>query len=63
MNKEIDFYITKLLENTSLNPIVGQTKTRKFLLTRLKILCIPSVILSIYIDRCILLVYIDSFID
>ena len=36
MVEEIDLPIRKLLENTSLYPIVGQTKTRKLLLTGLE---------------------------
>jgi hypothetical protein len=36
MAEEIGFLIRKLLENTSLYPIVGQIKTRKLLLTELK---------------------------
>jgi hypothetical protein len=36
MVEEIDFPIRKLLENTLLYPFVGQTKTRKLLLTELK---------------------------
>jgi len=34
--EEIDHPISKLPENISLNPIIGQTKTKKLLLTRLK---------------------------
>jgi len=37
MVEEIDISMWKLLENTMLNPIVGQIKIRKLLLTRLKI--------------------------
>ena len=37
MMEEIGLPIRKLSLNTSLYPIVGQTKTRKFLLTRMKI--------------------------
>jgi hypothetical protein len=36
MEENIGLPIRKLLENTSINPIVGQTKTIKLLLTRLK---------------------------
>jgi hypothetical protein len=36
MAEEIDFPIRKLLENTLLYPVVGQTKTKKLLLTELK---------------------------
>jgi hypothetical protein len=36
MAKEIGLPIRKLLKNTSLYPVVGQTKTRKFLLSELK---------------------------
>jgi hypothetical protein len=36
MVEEIDLPIRKLLENTSLYPIVGQTKTRKLQLTGLE---------------------------
>jgi hypothetical protein len=34
MTEEIDLPIRKLSENTSLYPIMGQTKTRKLLLTK-----------------------------
>jgi hypothetical protein len=36
MPKEIGLPIKKLLENTSLYPVVGQTKTRKLLFTGLE---------------------------
>jgi hypothetical protein len=36
MVEEIGFPRRKLLENTSLYPIVGQSKIKKILLTRLK---------------------------
>jgi DNA modification methylase len=37
MAEEIGFPIRKLLENTSLYPIMGKTKTSKLLLTKLEI--------------------------
>jgi hypothetical protein len=36
MEENIGLPIRKLLENTSINPIIGQTKTIKLLLTGLK---------------------------
>jgi len=36
MAKKIGLLIRKLIENTSLYPVVGQTKTRKLVLTGLE---------------------------